>query len=76
MPKRLADCSVKCNGTQLDFNVWPRLGEHNSEACLRKAKKIRPGKSCLIMRARSIDGIGRPVHPPSSFPRVRIIREK
>ena len=55
--KRLVDCSVQCNGDQLDFNVWPRKGEPSSEACLRKAKAIRPDKKCDILRYRSIDGL-------------------
>lgn len=59
MPKkRLADCSVRCNGEQLDFNVWPRKGESNRDACLRKASKVTGGKQCIPLRIRSIDGIG------------------
>lgn len=57
--KRLADCSVLCNGSQLDFNVWPRRGESNAEACLRKARQISKGTPCETLRARSIDGIGK-----------------
>lgn len=57
--KRLVDCSVSCNGRQLDFNVWPRKGESNQAACLRKASKISGGKQCRPLRVRSIDGIGK-----------------
>lgn len=57
--KRLADCSVRCNGEQLDFNVWPRKGESNRDACLRKAAKVTGGKQCIPLRVRSIDGIGK-----------------
>lgn len=59
MKKRLADCSVLCNGSRLDFNVWPRKNESNAEACLRKAAKVADGKKCTLLRARSIDGLGK-----------------
>ena len=60
MPKkRLVDCSVLCNGRQIDFNVWPRKGETNRNACLRKASKVSGGKQCQPLRVRSIDGIGK-----------------
>jgi hypothetical protein len=57
--RRMADCSVLCDGKQIDFNVWPRKGESNTEACLRKAAWITGGKQCIPLRARSIDGIGK-----------------
>jgi hypothetical protein len=87
MPKRLVDCSVRCNGAQYDFNAWPRKKESNLEACLRKAAKVSGGKQCESLRARSIDGIGkagtrhvafrfRDLHRKlGRLPRVRIVRE-
>lgn len=55
--KRLVDCIVFCNGDQLDFNVWPKKGESSEAACLRLARKWRPGKNCSVIRHRRIDGI-------------------
>jgi len=57
--KRLVDCSVRCNGERLDFNVWPRKGEGYTEACIRRAKSLRQGKTCEVLRARYINGIGK-----------------
>lgn len=56
--KRLVDCSVTCAKTgQVDFNVWPRKGESDNEACLRRSKLFAPGNHCTILRARGINGL-------------------
>lgn len=61
--KRLVDCLYRCpNGdSMVDFNVWPRRGEGNSEACLRKLRSIIREKAdlCEEVRVREIKGIGK-----------------
>jgi hypothetical protein len=71
--KRLVDCSVVCKKAgQVDFNVWPRKGESDNEACLRRAKLFVPGNHCEILRARGINGL-KPIMGATKV--GRIVRE-
>lgn len=65
--KRLVDCSVECSRSgRHDFNVWPRKGESDKEACLRRAKAFQAAvDDCGVLRARGIDGIGKSGTPAS-----------
>jgi hypothetical protein len=60
--KRLVDCSVECaKSGRHDFNVWPRAGESDKDACLRRAKDFMHAvDDCGVLRARGIQGIGSP----------------
>lgn len=57
--KRLVDCSVSCSSSgRHDFNVWPRRGESDKDACLRRAKAFTHAvDDCGVLRARGIDGV-------------------
>lgn len=60
MPKkRLVDCLYRCPSGLVDFNVWPRRGERDAEACMRKLKAMGKNGACEKIRVRSIDGINR-----------------
>lgn len=59
--KRLVDCSVECaKSGRHDFNVYPKAGESDKEACLRRAKDFMHAvDDCGVLRARGIQGIGK-----------------
>lgn len=59
--KRLVDCSVECaKSGRHDFNVYPKAGETDKEACLRRAKDFSHAvDDCGVLRARGIQGIGK-----------------
>ena len=59
MAKRLVDCLFRCPSGLVDFNVWPRRGESNADACARKLKSIGRNGACEKIRVRSIDGINK-----------------
>lgn len=73
--KRLVDCTVECSSSgRHDFNVWPRRGESDKDACLRRAKAFTHAvDDCGVLRARGIDG----VKPKGLGTKVgRIVRER
>jgi len=82
--KHLVDCSVQCDGRRYDFNVWPRHGEGDLAACLRKASRIAPGVPCESLRVRQIGRLSKAgtrytlpfrKHDLGRPPRVKIVRE-
>lgn len=83
MKKRLVDCLFRCpDGRHVDFNVWPRKGESNRDACRRRLKKfVKNDRSslCEEVRIRSLDKAGTRYTLPIRFsdrkPKVRIVRE-
>jgi hypothetical protein len=66
--KRLVDCSVECSKSgRHDFNVWPRAGETDKEACLRRSKDFQHAvDDCGVLRARGIQGAGGKLASPQS----------
>ena len=58
---RLVDCSVECaRSGRHDFNVFPKKGETDREACLRRAKDFSAAvDDCGVLRARGINGVGK-----------------
>jgi hypothetical protein len=66
--KRLVDCTVECaKSGRHDFNVWPRAGESDNEACLRRSKDFQAAvDDCGVLRARGIQGAGGKLASPSS----------
>lgn len=66
--KRLVDCTVECaKSGRHDFNVWPRAGESDKEACLRRSKDFQAAvDDCGVLRARGIQGAGGKLASPHS----------
>lgn len=66
--KRLVDCTVECaKSGRHDFNVWPRAGESDKDACLRRAKDFMHAvDDCGVLRARGIQGTGGKIASPHS----------
>jgi hypothetical protein len=65
---RLVDCSVDCSRAgRLDFNVRPRPGESDKQACLRRANDFAHAvDDCVTLRVRAIDGIKAKLGSPHS----------
>ena len=65
---RLVDCSVDCSRSgRHDFNVRPRAGETDKEACLRRANDFAHAvDDCVTLRVRAIDGIKAKLGSPHS----------